>query len=287
MTSHRILVVGLPSALSRELLAYGHIVRHAPMSRDLWTAVASGVWDACVFEAAQLCAEVYDLIQRARETLPSLALLVAADDDAAAVDATALSGADDWLKAKSADRPSARILTQAVASRRMCVDVVHQHPGTSTDTQLAPSQPAPLTSLVVPRLGKSRRLRVLLIDDEPLVLRSLRRMLAEHHIDTAQSGAEALELLQRKQDYDLIFCDLMMPEMDGAVVHAELERRMPALLERLIFCSGGAVTARTKQFIEQTNRPLVEKPLTRASFNRVVSEQLAPRRLRVVSDNTG
>jgi CheY-like chemotaxis protein len=285
MASHRILVVGLPSALSRELLAYGHIVRHAPMSRDLWTDVVSGVWDACVFEAEQLCAEVYDLIQRARETQPNLALLVAAEDDAAALDARLLSGADDWLKAKSADRPSARILTQAVASRRRCADVVHQHPGSSTDTELAPSQPAAITSPAVPRLRKSRRLRVLLIDDEPLVLRSLRRMLSEHHIDTAQSGAEALELLQRKQDYDLIFCDLMMPEMDGTVVHAELERRMPALLGRLVFCSGGAVTARTKQFVEQSKRPLVDKPLTRASFDRVVSEQLAPRRLRVAGDN--
>jgi CheY-like chemotaxis protein len=183
----------------------------------------------------------------------------------------------------------------------LCADIVRQHQGTITvssqpeggtrfevrlplDTQLKPSQPAPSTSQVVPRLRKSRRLQVLLIDDEPLVLRSLRRMLSEHHIDTAQSGGEALELLQRKQDYDLIFCDLMMPEMDGTVVHAELERRLPALLERLVFCSGGAFTARTKQFVEQTKRPLVEKPLTRESFERVVSEQLGARRLKVAGD---
>ncbi|MEY2931988.1 MAG: hypothetical protein RL033_2737 [Pseudomonadota bacterium] len=184
----------------------------------------------------------------------------------------------------------------------LCADIVRQHQGTLVmnpqlegggtcfemrlpiDTQLELSQPTPATSQVVPRLRKSRRLRVLLIDDEPLVLRSLRRMLSEHHVDTAQSGSEALSLLQRKQDYDLIFCDLMMPEMDGTVVHAELERRMPALLERLVFCSGGAFTARTKQFLEQTKRPLVEKPLTRESFERVVSEQLGERRLKVVGE---
>jgi signal transduction histidine kinase/FixJ family two-component response regulator len=183
----------------------------------------------------------------------------------------------------------------------LCADIVRQHQGTISvssqpeggtcfevrlplDTQLEPSPPTPVTSQVVPRLRKSRRLQVLLIDDEPLVLRSLRRMLSEHHIDTAQSGREALELLRRKQDYDLIFCDLMMPEMDGTVVHAELERQMPALLQRLVFCSGGAFTARTKQFVEQTKRPLVEKPLTRESFERVVSEQLGERRLRVAGD---
>jgi signal transduction histidine kinase/FixJ family two-component response regulator len=183
----------------------------------------------------------------------------------------------------------------------LCADIVRQHQGTITvlskpeggtcfevrlplDTQLKPSLPAPTHSQVVPRVRKSRRLRVLLIDDEPLVLRSLRRMLSEHLVDTAQSGTEALQLLQTKQDYDLIFCDLMMPEMDGTVVHAEIERRMPELLDRLVFCSGGAFTARTKQFLEQTKRPLVEKPLTRESFEHVVSEQLGGRRLKVVGD---
>jgi len=183
----------------------------------------------------------------------------------------------------------------------LCADIVRQHQGTiraiskpeggtmfevriPVDTQLEPSPPAPIASQVVTRVRKSRRLRVLLIDDEPLVLRSLRRMLAEHLIDTAQSGSEALAQLQRNQNYDLIFCDLMMPEMDGTVVHAEIERRMPQLLERLVFCSGGAFTSRTKQFLEQTKRPLVEKPLTRESFERVVSEQLGGRRLKVVGE---
>jgi signal transduction histidine kinase/DNA-binding NtrC family response regulator len=184
----------------------------------------------------------------------------------------------------------------------LCADIVRQHQGTISarsnldggtcfevrlplDTQLKATPPVVSPSQVVPRVRKSRRLRVLLIDDEPLVLRSLRRMLSEHHVDTAQSGSEALQQLQRVgQDYDLIFCDLMMPEMDGTVVHAEIERRMPALLERLVFCSGGAFTARTKQFLEQTQRPLVEKPLTRESFERVVSEQLGERRLKVAGD---
>jgi signal transduction histidine kinase/DNA-binding NtrC family response regulator len=184
----------------------------------------------------------------------------------------------------------------------LCADIVRQHQGNikvsshpeggstcfevrlPVDTQLAINPPTPATSQVVPRMRKSRRLQLLLIDDEPLVLRSLRRMLAEHHVDTAQSGHDALLQLQKKHDYDLIFCDLMMPEMDGTVVHAEIERRMPELLHRLVFCSGGAFTSRTKQFIEQTQRPLVEKPLTRESFERVVSEQLGARRLKVAGE---
>ena len=62
------------------------------MNRGLWTALASGVWDACLFEEERLCAEVYDLVQHARETQPHLALLVAAEEEASAFDATLVSG---------------------------------------------------------------------------------------------------------------------------------------------------------------------------------------------------
>jgi signal transduction histidine kinase/FixJ family two-component response regulator len=178
----------------------------------------------------------------------------------------------------------------------LCADIVGQHQGTIRatpaarggtcfevrlphDTALQPSlPPTPLPSRVVPRPHSDRQLRLLLIDDEPLVLRSLRRMLAEHHVDVAQSGSEALSRLKLDRNYDLIFCDLMMPEMDGTILYAELERRMPDVLDRVVFCSGGAFTTRTKQFVEQSTRPFVEKPMTRETFERVVADWYGQRR---------
>jgi CheY-like chemotaxis protein len=183
----------------------------------------------------------------------------------------------------------------------LCADIVRQHQGTISavsgaegstcfevrlprDTQLELSSvPPPSDTQIVARPRTLRQLRLLLIDDEPLVLRSLRRMLGGHHIDTAQSGREALTLLERSQNYDLIFCDLMMPEMDGTVVYAELERGMPELLDRVVFCSGGAFTTRTKHFIEHSTRPFVEKPMTRDSFERIVADCLGPPRLNVIA----
>jgi len=176
----------------------------------------------------------------------------------------------------------------------LCADIVGQHKGTikvsalldggtrfevrfPRDNELQPSCPPPLPSRVVPRVH-ARRLRLLLIDDEPLVLRSLRRMLADHHVDTAQGGHEALEMLRHDHDYDLIFCDLMMPDMDGTVLFGELERDLPAVLDRIIFCSGGAFTTRTKHFVEESTRPFVEKPMTRDAFERLVNEWYGQRR---------
>jgi CheY-like chemotaxis protein len=127
-----------------------------------------------------------------------------------------------------------------------------------------------------PSAGTSaQRLRLLLIDDEPLVLRSLRRMLAQHSVVIANGGADALSKLTSRSDYDLVLCDLMMPDMDGTEVHAAIKRRFPHLLDRLVFFTGGALTSRTRAFVEQSSQPLVHKPVTPATFAELAERVLA------------
>jgi len=64
---------------------------------------------------------------------------------------------------------------------------------------------------------------LLIVDDEPLFASSLRRVLASEHVVTvANSGRAALDRLRRGERFDVVLCDLMMPEMTGADLHAEL-----------------------------------------------------------------
>jgi CheY-like chemotaxis protein len=149
-------------------------------------------------------------------------------------------------------------------------------PSPSAHTSAATSRPP------LPRRGGTEdALKLLLIDDEPLVLRSLKRMLSQHIVELASSGEQALARLDKDADYDLIVCDLMMPGMDGIDVHAEIGLRFPHLLERMVFCSGGAFTPRSQAFVEGLEQPLVEKPVTLAAFSelvrRVRAEANAPR----------
>jgi hypothetical protein len=79
----------------------------------------------------------------------------------------------------------------------------------------------------------------------------------------------------------------MMPEMDGAAVFAEIEKRFPPVAERVVFCSGGAFTRRTKELVEGARRPLVQKPLTRAGFDEALAElPPLPPALRLVRDHS-
>jgi len=61
--------------------------------------------------------------------------------------------------------------------------------------------------------------RILAVDDESIILDSFRKILVidGYSIDTVEKGSEALGLI-RKNDYDFVFTDLKMPEMDGVEV---------------------------------------------------------------------
>ncbi len=106
------------------------------------------------------------------------------------------------------------------------------------------------------------RLRVLLIDDEAAVARSLQRHLSRHYEVTALTGArEALALIASGHRFDAILCDVMMPEMSGPQFHVELERLVPEQARRVTFMTGGAFSEEARAFLGVAHMPLLEKPL--------------------------
>jgi PAS domain S-box-containing protein len=108
--------------------------------------------------------------------------------------------------------------------------------------------------------GRRPRAEVLVIDDDPLVAAALARSLdRDHHVTISSGGRDALEKLS-SGSYDLIFCDLMMPDVSGMDLYAELEREHPELLPRVVFLTGGAFTPRAEQFLAAVSNPMVRKP---------------------------
>ncbi|HEY2733728.1 MAG TPA: response regulator, partial [Polyangiales bacterium] len=109
-----------------------------------------------------------------------------------------------------------------------------------------PAQTAPLDPSKLP----SRRGRVLVIDDEPAIVELVTRVLREDHEAVGVVGArKALAWLERDAAFDVILCDLMMPDMSGPELYQELERSAPHLLERFVFLSGGAFTDTARRFL--------------------------------------
>ncbi len=135
--------------------------------------------------------------------------------------------------------------------------------GTTVQVRLpaAPRDAARMTSMPPPPpelAGPARR--VLVIDDDPLVLRALGRTLSPHAVTLASSGQDALRQLERG-GWDLVLCDVMMPHTSGLDVHAEVRRRDPALAERFVFLTGGVFSKADTDALASTGRPCLLKPV--------------------------
>jgi PAS domain S-box-containing protein len=125
---------------------------------------------------------------------------------------------------------------------------------------VAASPQVPRT-ITTPEAAATRRGRVLLIDDEPMVATTLHRALSRHHDVVAKDAAEAIRAIEQGGVFDVIFCDLMMPDISGMDVYAELARIAPAQAARMVFITGGAFTVRGREFLERTKNKHLEKPI--------------------------
>jgi CheY-like chemotaxis protein len=100
------------------------------------------------------------------------------------------------------------------------------------------------------------------VDDEPLVAAAIRRSLArEHDVAESLSGADALARIQRGERYDVVLCDLMMPNMTGMQLNAELEATAPDQAAALLFMTGGAFTDGARQFVHAHAGRIIDKPV--------------------------
>lgn len=117
--------------------------------------------------------------------------------------------------------------------------------------------------------------RVLIVDDDVLVARSLGEVLVTHDVTYASSGVAARELLERGDRFDLVICDLMMPVMGGPELYAWVREHRGELCERFLFVTGGAFTAEVKAFsIAHVDR-LIAKPLNALMIERAIAQVLA------------
>jgi len=153
---------------------------------------------------------------------------------------------------------------------------VHSSDRGSTFEVALPPAPEPITSPApsdpTPRTGKRK---ILVIDDEPIVGRAVRRVLQPVHDVTAVTSARAaLDLLEQGERFDLILCDLMMPHMTGMELHDHLYAHAPAVAARMVFLTGGAFTPAARAFVERVANPCFEKPFDANQLRELAAKHL-------------
>jgi CheY-like chemotaxis protein len=118
-------------------------------------------------------------------------------------------------------------------------------------------------------------MRILLVDDEPLLLKSLTRYLGGacgHDVICAHSGGEALAQLEAGEVVDLIFCDLTMPDIDGVEVHRSIRENHPEWHGRFVFLTGGATDEASDNYVQNSGALVLSKPVRQIAFENILAE---------------
>ncbi len=118
--------------------------------------------------------------------------------------------------------------------------------------------------------------RLLVVDDEESIRQVFTRVLRRsgYEVETVADGETALKhILQH--DYDLVLCDINIPNLSGDQIYAELAQKKPDMLPRLLFITGDTHSHRIQQFISKVDNPFLAKPFDLDDFLRAVQQALA------------
>lgn len=133
-------------------------------------------------------------------------------------------------------------------------------------------EPPPRPSAVPQR---EARPRILLIDDEPMVLRVLAQLLSHSYdVERADGLVAATSLLAQGGAFDVILCDMMMLDGTGVDVHAWMRERRPELVSRMIFMTGGTFTPKARAFLADVAAHHLVKPFSLRELDELIARLL-------------
>jgi CheY-like chemotaxis protein len=116
----------------------------------------------------------------------------------------------------------------------------------------------------------SKPCRVLVVDDEPMIVKSIRRAFPKADVVGAHSGAQAVEVLQGDDEFDLILCDMMMPDMTGMKVYATVQQHRAATAQRFVFMTGGTFLPELREFLSKVPNRCLKKPFSVDSLRQLL-----------------
>ncbi len=174
-------------------------------------------------------------------------------------------------------RAGGELRVSAAGGERTAFEVVLPTDGAPRDAELFESHLERRMTFEKPGVAAAlgERRRVLIIDDELALAKALARQLAARYdVDTAGTAADALAQLA-VHTYDVVVCDLRMPDQSGPSIHAAVRARTRGQADRFIFTTGGSYGSGDDEMHERarrTGRPVLEKPFDGPTFEAIVAE---------------
>ena len=132
-----------------------------------------------------------------------------------------------------------------------------------------------MTDETKPSGARRRHGRVLVVDDEPALGRALQQVLSrDNEVVVTTDASAALVRLLAGEWYDVVLCDVMMPDMDGIEFHRRLSASMPEEADRIVFITGGALTVHAAAFFDRAPNLLLQKPLDLEGIGALIARRV-------------
>jgi PAS domain S-box-containing protein len=123
-----------------------------------------------------------------------------------------------------------------------------------------------------------RRGRLVIIDDDARVARSLALVLRDDHdVEESVEPRAIADRIVAGERFDVIFCDLMMPGMTGMDFYAVVAGSVPEQAQRIVFVTGGAFTPAARAFVDRVENSVLEKPYDRHLLQAALAAHLSRR----------
>jgi len=123
------------------------------------------------------------------------------------------------------------------------------------------------------------RARVLVSEDEAALAELVTLYLERqgHEVTTALEGEGGLRMAL-EGDFDLIVCDMQLPNMNGDEVLTRLLEQRPEMADHVVIATGDVLSPDTREFVEETGLPHIHKPFTLEQLSDLVRRRMAGHR---------
>jgi CheY-like chemotaxis protein len=88
---------------------------------------------------------------------------------------------------------------------------------------------------------------------------------------TLDNAEDAYARIDAGERFDVILCDLLMPQRSGMDFHGQLARSYPEQAQRMVFFTGGAFTPRAREFLESVHNHRLEKPIDGTALRALIN----------------
>jgi CheY-like chemotaxis protein len=125
--------------------------------------------------------------------------------------------------------------------------------------------------------NEAYRARILVIDDLPLIGETIAAVLTEHDVTAVRRSSEAFIRLGLNETFDVILCDLIVPELEGRTVVERLKVEWPHLVPNIVFMVDGAFTPEAREFLSHSSHRRLMKPFSVGELRATIRSQLEDR----------